>query len=145
MEAEELRVLNWLTVPRKKDDEFYDKPVRVGAIGKGTFGVIEDGKRLVAIKDDLSPITLTEAILVKSGFKREEGFDDPYYIMGDLFLAESITGYYELYLIHRSCISGTWDFDDLDELEIKLREVRYVHQLQNLYFALTGDELNIEL
>jgi hypothetical protein len=35
--------------------------------------------------------------------------------------------------------------DDLDESEIEiLADVNYVHQLQNLYFSLTGEELSIK-
>jgi hypothetical protein len=31
------------------------------------------------------------------------------------------------------------------QLKIDKRQVKYLHQLQNLYFSLTGTELNIEL
>jgi hypothetical protein len=149
MEAEELRIGNWLTVPRKKDNEYYDKPVRVGAIGKGTFGVIEDGKRLVAIKDDLSPIPLTEEILLKAGF---EHYLDYSYELN--FLDESNTAIHvdfdedDLTKVARVCIGQE---DHRIEKRDRAREwvyfknIDYVHSLQNLYFALTGEELNIEL
>jgi len=37
MEARYLMIDNWVTVPRKKDGELYDKPVRIRAIGRKFF------------------------------------------------------------------------------------------------------------
>lgn len=70
-------------------------------------------------EDDFTPITLTEDILLKCGFA---GFamliND-----GDKFEVSPILGcaWYEALLISN--------------------RVTYLHQLQNLYFALTGEEL----
>ena len=136
MEAEELRIGNWATVPRKKDKEVYAKPVQLGAIGRNTFGILEDGKSLVAIKDDLSPIPLTEEILLKAGFEKK-GWQQE--------LKMQISKYNILWWcdLGMSIIcEGRSDHDDMVTFD---SDCKYVHQLQNLYFALTGEELEIEL
>ena len=72
--------------------------------------------------------TLTEEILLKCGYIKEQ------YAYYDKFN--------QIYL----SITGEWHFapfctNDADSL-IK---IKYLHQLQNLYFALTGQELEINL
>lgn len=81
----------------------------------------------------LMPIPLTPSILEKAGFEKEEDGDGGYYHEllsenGVLFVEGNKKGYTDVFL----------DMDD------KIR-VRCLHQLQNLYFALTGTELTINL
>jgi len=77
------------------------------------------------LDDYYQPIPLTEEWLLKFGFvAKNEGYlcsNKKVYLSDDFY-------YYCLY------------FDCEDVIEIK-----YVHSLQNLYFALTGEELKIEL
>lgn len=67
--------------------------------------------------DDLRPIPLTEQWLERFGFKRENNqfFKGPY-------------------AIWRPPFYKNWNFEDITSVE-------YVHQLQNLYYALNGEEL----
>lgn len=71
---------------------------------------------------DITPIPLTPEILEKAGFVNKD--------LGNLS--------YNLAYGDGVCISisfnGTW-----------ICYLTYLHQLQNLYFALTGEELNISL
>ncbi|MFA5301030.1 MAG: hypothetical protein WC389_22790 [Lutibacter sp.] len=81
----------------------------------------------------IEPIELTESWLLKFGF---------YYIDDDdEFLARPV-------LIEALKLnSDSSDFFKTCSLRIHKNltiEVRYVHRLQNLYFELTGEELNIE-
>lgn len=75
---------------------------------------------------EVSPIPLTEEWLLKFGFEqylliwRYKGFT----IAGSLNNGYGLTGY---------CIENIFPINCL-----------YVHQLQNLYFALTNEELTIE-
>ena len=71
------------------------------------------------------PIPLTPEILVKAGFVN--GKLNKFYVFGNGNL--TVEGYEA----------------DYNGLYIGNIKNIYVHQLQNLYFALTGDELNIEL
>jgi hypothetical protein len=78
---------------------------------------------------ELEPIPLEEDMLIKSGFV----FDGEYYehlVLGSRFLiyeGENIDEY-RLHFTSRKFVSVT-----------------YLHQLQNLFFFLTGQELNINL
>ena len=40
-------------------------------------------------------------------------------------------------------ILGSWIYDDNEE-DYLCEDIRYVHQLQNIIFALTGEELEIK-
>ena len=89
--------------------------------------------------DDLEGIPLTPEIFVLNGF----GEDNNGHFLLDLqtHYLEIIPmkdGFYPMYGQKRET-SG--DNDNM----VSLNRIDYVHQLQNLYFALTGEELNINL
>jgi hypothetical protein len=69
------------------------------------------------------PIPLTEEWLLKFGFKKVEGWDDMFYFE---------IGNFQVYEYN---VSG-FEFNDFD--------IKHVHQLQNLYYALTNEELTIK-
>lgn len=75
----------------------------------------------------IEPIPLTEEWLVKFGFQRSS--KTKYHIKG-MTLVFHIN-------------SNQWTFPYVHELG-KLKRINYVHQLQNLYHALTGEELTIK-
>lgn len=82
------------------------------------------------------PITLTEEILLKCGFEKLlNGFHINISIDQELSI-NIITN--ECYLFRNDPIHGGIDF-------ICANSVKYLHQLQNLYFSLTGEELNVIL
>ena len=101
---------------------------RIDTMSNETLGVAEftahTWYRIGECIDNLewyTPIPLTKEWFLKFGFKKE-GNTAKYWTLGTVDLWE---------------ISGTY-VNDLDY------EVKYVHQLQNLYFALTGEELIIK-
>ena len=75
--------------------------------------------------EKFSPIPLTEEWLVKLGFKRWGKFD-----------------LWKTYQTTVCTIAGTTQ-SGFELSKIPRVEVEYVHQLQNLYFALTGEELKL--
>lgn len=79
--------------------------------------------------DNFKPIELTEEILLKCGFEKLEH-------LYKLHLLNSLN------LIYNSEHNG-W-YLDIYHNTSKI-ELRYLHELQNLYFALTGKELEINL
>lgn len=81
---------------------------------------LEDGVKFL-------PIPLTEEILLKCGFEYNKHYDS--YVKETDRASEFIIRAKDFVMC------------DID-LIVKLR---HLHQLQNLYFALTGEELNIEL
>ena len=80
--------------------------------------------------DAFTPIPLTEEWLLKLGFEKyKDSFNDnryrmDYYAHDIVFIGDELYGY-------------------LDNQ--KLKNTIYVHQLQNLYFALTDEELKLKL
>ena len=69
------------------------------------------------------PITLTEEILLKCGFVNWDKVDDCYIIKGLIIWKCN-----EMFLCYKNGV-----------------HIKYLHQLQNLYFALTNEELEINL
>lgn len=69
------------------------------------------------------PIKITEEILFKSGFVNWDKVDDCYIVKGLIIWKCN-----EMFLCYKNGV-----------------QVKYLHQLQNLYFALTNKELEINL
>lgn len=131
MKANELRIGNWVNVPVKEQSPFRidafehlsDKFIKV-AMFHPEYG--ESVHPLTWYGGDLEPIPLTEEILLKCGFE-----EDANLFHNNIALYKNGVGgfnYNANYFEHDNLIS-----------------VDYLHQLQNLYFALTGEELKIEL
>lgn len=75
----------------------------------------------------LKPIPLTEEWLVKFGFEKLEDVGFKHDNVD--FVLYGSEGEYSF------CTNEGWDIND---------RIKYVHQLQNLFFALTGEELILE-
>jgi hypothetical protein len=75
---------------------------------------------------NLHPIPLTEECMVELGLKitKSKSF---YFWYSSIFSVEKDTKNFKVYVTGGYCIC----------------EIKYVHQLQNLYFALTGQEITI--
>ena len=88
-------------------------------------------------KLNLLPIPLTEEILLKFGFNKEY---QKGYIGIDVCNSDSV--------LTEPLKMGEWQTNYTFQFETgsvpKFKEIEYVHQLQNLYFALTGEELTFK-
>lgn len=82
----------------------------------------------------LSPILLTEEWLLRFGFKpKGEGYSIGIYEICDFKDFSDGSTEYILY-----------QWDSYNEIESAVKaNIRYVHQLQNLYFVLTDEELTL--
>jgi hypothetical protein len=138
LEPKDLRIGNILEYKKKPvwvtnlsldiDDEYQDK-IGFCELGK-TSGEISDWNR--ALCGDLRPIPLTPELLEKAGFEQSNEFDDTFRL-----------GQFDLYYGKGYC---EWTVDDRGDNEgTKPRLIKYLHQLQNLFFALTGEELPVNL
>ena len=140
MDAKELRIGNYLNSDGKiikvesfdptKDFEELSCTVQFKHFENGKF-VWYDSTWL----DYLSPIPLTEEILIKAGLKN---------------------GGYENLFWSKKCKNGKFEINAMfytnnthavgvrinDEIDVN---IEFIHQLQNLYFVLTGEELQINL
>jgi hypothetical protein len=135
MKANELRIGNWVkpNLERERQIESIHEDYGVNLlIYTGGYG--DCGGVSYDDFESIKPIPLTPEILEKAGF------DDVR--LDDLRVIEynrkdtvkiSIEHFADMH-IFIFCISG-----------MKVTPVDHLHQLQNLYFALTGEELNIKL
>jgi hypothetical protein len=98
--------------------------------------IVEDNEKIEFksnVFDNIKPIPLTEEWLLKFGFLIEENGDVDFsfdFINYGLSKFEIDQKYY----LH---IDGNFDRTETDT------RIEYVHSLQNLFFALTGEELTI--
>lgn len=125
MKANELRIGNWVHSPFYKDYEI----VALSVLGEGNelfFKSLDYYPKSCRLKD-IKPIKLNDLWLLRFGFKL---FNDGGELVGD-----------DMFWIHPkmkgSVNHGTYIWN------ICGVKIRYVHQLQNLYFALTGVELQL--
>jgi hypothetical protein len=128
MTANELRLGNWINVGGNSINTYQTyKPRQITANGIKAIEE-ENEERPDAVLSIWQPIELTEEWLLKFGFKTHDKHD--YFI--DISDSSVFHFWFSVY-------SGD-GFYYIDAFDIKLK---YVHQLQNLYFALTGQELII--
>ena len=126
MKANELRIGNYVNVPTKEQC-----PFRIDAFEYCSEQFIKVAQEieisgtqihpLTWYGGDLEPIPLTEEWLLKFGFER---------LGSGRFDFKTFT-----YYLHDGSFYNKTS---------RLCTIKYVHQLQNLYFALTGEELTIK-
>lgn len=119
----ELRIGNWITVGKSN-------PIQI----TGIFNEYIRALVLFPVHDDVNPIPLTPEWLERFGFSEK------YHSAGNHWTRKA-----------KSVNAGCVLIDPEDEETEKLKgifyysnwgiDILYVHQLQNLYFALTGEEL----
>jgi hypothetical protein len=136
MKASELRIENLIydtngrvsTVEEIKRhpscERDYDYIVSFNELGRTTVYV-----------EELKPIPLTEELLLKFGFEINELSVYSYASNGSI-------GIYKGSPIFHYVLSST--SDSLNGYIYHTIEIKYVHQLQNLYFDLIGEELTIK-
>jgi hypothetical protein len=119
IKANELRLGNWI------DDQ--ESGIRfIGSIGQYTLSLGHDGYSGLDGRNysQISPIELTEEWLLKFGFET---------LNGGFYFLRLKDGYrFEILFREGNIKADLLTFDP---------QIKYVHQLQNLYFALTGEEL----
>jgi hypothetical protein len=117
MKPNELRIGNLV--------EYKNQYIKVSGIGP--FGIQSEGKEYLIIAKfstpDIQPIPLTEEWLLNFGFEKFKGDNL------DCFLNDFETSCNLKLLFWK----GT-----------QIQNINYVHQLQNLYFALAGEELTLK-
>lgn len=124
MKANELRIGNYLSGRNT---------VQVTEILMDGLVRIEDSNSKFYVTGDnpcLEPIPLTEEWLLKFGFSYDERFDS--------FVKEYHNKMFnskDEFIVRKDLVVCDMDYSP---------ETKHVHQLQNLYFALTGEELTIK-
>lgn len=117
MKATELRINNYVN---------YDNEIHLISGLNDIGGVCKitnlKGKVISQHTTNLDPITLTEERLINFGFTSNP-YQDNYYLNGFILDINKTRGKLEIYYKHV--------------------EIEFVHTLQNLYFALTNEELTL--
>ena len=91
-------------------------------------------------KDNFKPIALTEEILLDCGFSITYDPENVHYKINvcneynEKIVINRKVGYDVFYIQHKDC----------NDYSHFTTQIIYVHQLQNLYFALTGKELEFK-
>lgn len=129
----DLRIGNWLFY--SKSNKF---PMQVEVIGKDYIYLNFEGNKgdsLDIESEDICPILLTKELIVKS-LKAEE-FDFEYSVdLGDRYI------YFKINNDNDKSVS-LYTYDDMKIIKL-CDDINYFHELQNLYYALTGKELEIK-
>lgn len=107
----------------------------IATIQRSDFGHNNSGIAIVSGK----PISLTKEWFIKLGFK-ELNNAYSYYINKDLYL---VLNNNEFFMVSKEYEDNEHPFLYHPEVAHKLN-IKHIHQLQNLYFALTGEELTIK-
>ena len=119
MEATELRIGNWVNF------KFGNKESDV-MICWNDLRNFEMNIKLDRFNDIYKPIPLTEEWLLKFGFKKtDDTCDFVYWELDNLTFCDVLP-------------------DNLELINYELSPCKHVHQLQNLYFALTNKELELK-
>lgn len=116
MDVKELRIGNWFLLNKSN----VKKPYQIDS----GFDIYKLDESDCA---DIEPIPLTEEWLIKFGFEKKQFFS---YDKG--LLSVSLPSEDALLWRNGRTYFNSWKISDAP---------KYVHQLQNLYFALTGTEL----
>lgn len=138
MKSTELRIGNIIKIknPILKDlidegfQKIYTDRTTVIYVGYDYLGVIIDNSEVEIMLQDVEPIPLTEEWLLKFGFEKKPmyGKHNRYFFIKN-----------KLYYCQHDFYSFVYSNNSLE-----IKEPKYVHQLQNLYFALTGEELTLK-
>jgi len=131
MEASELRIGNYVMIDDGRND---GDIIRITGTNTINGGHVYDEDGDIFGCDMIKPIPLNEQWLIDFGFEK---------INDHIFQCRGFE-YSHLFTkmaFHLSNMEFIIVLNDYDGFEV---EVKYVHQLQNLYFALTGEELIIK-
>jgi hypothetical protein len=136
LKPQDVRVGNWV--------QFDNEVIKVTDIFNGGINVCDDNYETYPIHylQQLEPIPLTPEILEKAGFKK--GYQKDWRRL-NITPKGSNTKFCFVACIAEG-IDNWVDYTVDDVFATRRRtNIKHLHQLQNLYFALTGEELEIEL
>jgi hypothetical protein len=136
MQASELRIGNWINgiyhdyddgINEDIENETICKVVTLDVSGSGDYPIYVYSDEDIEHFSDFKPIPLTEEWLLKLEFIKKNGYG---------FIKKDLAGN-----LFYSVETKEHFMFQYHNLRIK---IKHVHQLQNLYFALTGEELTLK-
>lgn len=136
MKANELRIGNIIKIGYGYPEKYTEH--KIIAISPNDYGIAydDDGDIEYIILESCKPIPLTEEWLLKFGFEKlNNGWYSFYSLFGD--------GMFYQFNYNVEITKATIETSPTNETQLN-NNIKYVHQLQNLYFALTNKELEIK-
>ena len=137
MKTNELRIGNWVKV---NDPIFGVNTYKVATIRDN--GIITLNDNMSCLVDNIEPIELTGDILINIGFKK--GYNEIY--------SKTIKDdFYEYNVSYQNISDNKYSFVAYGykngELKRKmiLDNIQYLHELQNIFFSFTNQELEVNL
>jgi hypothetical protein len=142
MEAKELRIESWVKV---HDPIFGVNTYKVVTIRDNDIVTLKNNDNEIScLVSNIEPIELTEEVLVKIGFEDRKGYFNYSKVFGDENnYCDSIHIYYCPRLKHFKFTHDKVKECDLQTMD--LYNIQYLHQLQNAYFLISNQEMEIEL
>jgi hypothetical protein len=142
MKTNELRLGNWVV--------YNNQIVKTTGLHYGMFecGCPDDNNWMCTGRiSEVHPIELTEEILVKIGFKKERQLiSNLFYLDYETDVDNIIRVKYVIYPKAPSLLKIiTSQCGNYECFEFMKRGIRYLHELQNAYYLLTNEELEVEL
>lgn len=137
MEAKELRIGNYIRVKGETNNAL---------LVRCLDGKLIRTNYLSLQSCEFEPIPLTEEWLVRFGFIKKCDYEQQDWEWGKLSILNSRRGV-GLYNYTGDRYLDYWCITFREDVGCgwcDLNEIEYVHQLQNLYFALTGEELELK-
>jgi hypothetical protein len=125
IKANELRIGNWIADFEAGGVFQIEEICKVG----NQYNVSYRNGSIICAVDVLDPIPITEDWLLKLGFEKTMTWTYTIDLLGSLKLV--------YYLGEKGWSLGFKNYSDFSNL-------KYLHELQNLYFALTGKELEMK-
>ena len=142
MKTNELRIGNWVLY-----NDLYCKIIGIDKIGMDEDRVLveyHNGETDYCYVGYIDPIELTEEVLVKIGFEEKIGYINYSKVFYDENNhCDSINIYYCQRLKHFKFTHDKGKKVDLQMMD--LYNIKYLHQLQNAYYCLTNQEIEIKL
>ena len=139
MKANELRIGNWI----EHDGMFLELYDFNNSLSLVTFKTSPTTTHSPGInKANIKPITLTEEWLKRFGFKQIKRYDQSNDGTGYLWSWSNDVIWFDKRENSQPFLSLYFRSRTTDKDKYK-NQLLYVHQLQNLYFALTGEELTL--
>ena len=129
MKTSELRIGNYIEVYRKPEDkEMSVRKIQSIFFYQDEYFVELVDDFVVNIERGIQPILLTEEWLLKFGFEKK---------IANLFINAYMKDSFYLTIREDGELFYEWNGGNI--------HIKYIHQLQNLYFALVGKELSFKL
>lgn len=135
LKANELRIGNLINVLNPNTDVW-----NIEATKGKTIMILQEKKGHHLLINNLKPIPLTEEWLLKFGFEEtnaKENLDREWCVDYEIENCNFIINYNKTLNIFYFSFSNGINWINI--------EIYYIHQLQNLYFALTNEELEIKM